>query len=76
MSLTDEEDSSGRKPGLLLGINGTVGKKLADFYTGLFGWASRNEPGSDFYDLASGTGSDGGIAGGVFTGKGKLPHHL
>jgi predicted enzyme related to lactoylglutathione lyase len=56
-------------------INGTVGKKLADFYTGLFEWEYTNEAGSDFYHLESG-GAPGSINGGVFTGKGKLPHHL
>ena len=57
-------------------INGTEGKKLADFYLGLFEWKYSNEPGSDFYHFHSGDKEAGGIAGGVFTGKGKLPHHL
>lgn len=57
-------------------INGTVGSKLADFYTGVFGWERDNEPGSDYFHLHSGGADVGGIAGGVFTGKGKLPHHL
>lgn len=56
-------------------INGTVGKKLAEFYTGLFDWEYTNQPGSDFYHLHSG-GENGTIHGGVFTGKGALPHHL
>ncbi len=56
-------------------INGTVGKKLADFYTGLFDWQYDSESGSDYYYLHSG-GEGGNINGGVFTGKGKLPHHL
>jgi len=57
-------------------INGTVGKKLADFYLGVFEWEYQNEPGSDFYHLKSGNDEKGSINGGVFTGKGALPHHL
>jgi len=57
-------------------INGTEGGKLAAFYTGVFGWQADNEPGSDYFHLHSGGNEQGGIAGGVFTGKGKLPHHL
>jgi len=57
-------------------INGTEGKKLADFYLDLFEWEYDNEPGSDFYNFRSGNDDRGSINGGVFTGKGKLPHHL
>ena len=57
-------------------INGTEGRKLADFYLGLFEWEFHNEPGSDFYHFKSGNDEQGSINGGVFTGKGKLPHHI
>ena len=56
-------------------INAKDGPALVEFYMQLFGWKSKYDEGFDFYDLDTGNGKDGGIGGGIFTGKGRLPPH-
>jgi predicted enzyme related to lactoylglutathione lyase len=56
-------------------INAKDGPALAEFYTRLFGWKSRYDEKSDFFDFDTGGDQAGGINGGIFTGKGRLPTH-
>lgn len=56
-------------------INARDGAALTRFYERLFGWRARFDEGSGIWHLPSGNGADGGIGGGIFTGKGRLPPH-
>lgn len=56
-------------------INAEDAEPLANFYKNVLEWKISFNHQSGFYSVASGTGKDGGIAGGIFSGKGQLPPH-
>jgi predicted enzyme related to lactoylglutathione lyase len=56
-------------------INAEDGEALTRFYEQLFGWEARHDEQSGIWHIPSGDGKDGGIGGGIFTGKGRLPPH-
>lgn len=56
-------------------INAEEAKPLVEFYGEVFGWNHTYDDGSGIYYIDSGNGSNGGIGGGIFTGKGTLPTH-
>lgn len=56
-------------------INAKDAEPLVEFYSRIFDWDHTYDENSGIYFIDSGDGSDGGISGGIFTGKGKLPTH-
>jgi predicted enzyme related to lactoylglutathione lyase len=56
-------------------INAQDAKPLVDFYTGVFGWQTSFDSNLNVWRLHTGDGTDGGIGGSIFTGKGALPNH-
>lgn len=56
-------------------INASNGTELANFYTEVFEWDFDYNPSNDYHSFKTAS-SKGGINGGIFTGKGKLPPHL
>jgi predicted enzyme related to lactoylglutathione lyase len=56
-------------------INAKNGALLTRFYEQLFGWEAKHDEASGIWHIPSGSGTDGGIGGGIFTGKGRLPPH-
>jgi predicted enzyme related to lactoylglutathione lyase len=55
--------------------NAEDAKPLVKFYTRVFDWEETYDESSGIWHLDSGNGTDGGIGGGIFTGKGALPPH-
>ncbi len=56
-------------------INAKDGPALSAFYKAIFDWDLTENEKSGVTHVDSGDGTDGGIPGGIFTGKGALPTH-
>jgi predicted enzyme related to lactoylglutathione lyase len=56
-------------------INAKDAEPLVEFYGRIFDWEHTYDENSGIYYIDSGDGTNGGISGGIFTGKGKLPTH-
>ncbi len=56
-------------------INAEDGPALVAFYRQVFGWQATEDTGTGVTRLETGDGTDGGIPGAIFTGKGALPTH-
>lgn len=55
-------------------INAHDGEKLSAFYNAVFDWGAEADD-TGFHLIRSIDGSEKGIAGGIFTGKGQIPPH-
>ena len=57
-------------------INARDGRALTEFYRDILDWDCLFDEPSGIWNVGSGgDGGDGSIAGGIFTGKGRLPPH-